>query len=125
MPVNGASTEKPYVSPAVPAWTLCSDGPERKRAGPGSPWGELPPDGSRAEKLCHQQSAVRSFSCSEDVSRAFSASGPLFLECVFLTFGQIIAFLKCYIFKLCIIFFGLSRPVSLLLTDWVSVSAGP
>ena len=31
---------------------------------------------------------------SEEASRAFSASGPLFFECVVLTFGQITAFFR-------------------------------
>lgn len=31
---------------------------------------------------------------SEEVSRAFSSPGPLFLECVVLTFGQITAFYR-------------------------------
>lgn len=55
--------------------------------------GRVTPEGRRAEELCHQQSAVRSLP-SEEASRAFSASGPLFLECVVLTFGPITAFYR-------------------------------
>lgn len=60
---------------------------------PQKPGRELPPEGSRAEEPCHQQSAVRSLP-SEEASGAFSASGPLFLECVALTFGPMAAFYR-------------------------------